>query len=358
MLLWVLFGISCLAAVVSHLGIFDTAKTVLNYLSPAVIATATYNLFRYGMIKVTFRFLLAVSLVWAVVGFVQMVFYPEFMTFILNQSGRGFNAWGRGIVSLATEPAFYGSMCVFFVIIALINLRPHQAAIIGIIQVFQIVFLARSATALAILLVGCVLFVILSLLLFRFKPIVLTAVFAVMSIPVFFFVSQQMAETRIGKLIKFASENPAIFITADESVGMRFAFAYIPIYALADKKLKPSGYGTYGAYLSQLYTQQKLRGFLTPHIVHYHKRIGGGINMAIFHFGGLGLLFPLAVFLAFKKHLRSTHGLLAFAILFCVLMTQIQLMNGIIGFILGNALFLGASPDRGQISIDQRETAS
>ena len=129
-LLWIMFFMSLILACFSNLSAFDTLKNVFNYLSPPMICFASYVLYQKMWFKIGFKLFTTVVLTYFIVAFVQYFIDPHFMTFLLNQGARGVLLAGRGVVSLCPEPAFYGSLCLFFIVFSLISFTRKQNLIL------------------------------------------------------------------------------------------------------------------------------------------------------------------------------------------------------------------------------------
>jgi hypothetical protein len=139
-------------------------------------------------------------------------------------------------------------------------------------------------------------------------------------------------------------KDPLLITKVDESVGVRFTGAVAPYLALKHNHLLPMGIGHYQEFLQKLYSHGLYRNFLSPFVIKEKDRLGGSANMIIFQLGILGLLFPIAIILAFKYKLSVNDKQLFALLLFLVLLfTQIQLMHSMIGFIIATALYFTRS---------------
>ena len=61
--------------------------------------------------------------------------------------------------------------------------------------------------------------------------------------------------------------------------------------------------------------------------------------MVLFHLGFFGLVFPIAIYLAFKRLIKNAAHLFAFIVFVILLFTQIQMMQSMIGLILATAIY-------------------
>ena len=339
-LLWVLFLMSLVLALFSQLDAFDTVKNILNYLSTPMICLAAYNVFIKSDFKFPYRVFLLIVSTYFVVAAVQMYIDPGFMTALLNQGARGVMLGGRGVVSLCPEPAFYGSLCLFFMVFSLIMYSPKQNILtIGLLAV-QLILFAQSATSILVFLVACCVFLFIQLLKFRLNYILYTSVIVIMCIFSWARWQDELSQSRAGILIQEIAENPLLLAQADVSAGVRITSTVSPFLAVKHYWGLPMGWGTYKAFVRELNQSGDYPKLLNPYIVNEIGRLGGGINMILFHLGILGILFPLAIWLAFKKILTRRAVLFAFVLFILVLFTQIQLMQSMIGFIIASAIYL------------------
>jgi len=340
-LLWTLFIISTFLIFYNNLSFFFYLKNTFNYLSPALVATATYILLSRMKFVLSFRLFLSMMLIYALVGLMQLYLVPDFLNFLVNGAGRGTLVGGRGVVSLFAEPAFYGSSCMFFMCFSLMQYSRKQNYIVMSLLIFQLVFLSRSATAIAIFLCAIGFFTLVQLLRFRLRYVIGAAVGILLSSMVITHYWSKIESTRAGELAAVFVENPLLITQIDGSVGIRFTGTMAPFLSMRHHYMKPQGLGYYIEFLTEFRSKGLYRNFLTINNTESKPRLSGSLNMVLYQLGFLGLLFPLAIYLAFRGQLREDAVLFAFILFLVTLMTQIQLMNGMIGFIIGTAIYRG-----------------
>ena len=337
-LLFLVAVLSLLLIYKSGTSSFYYIKNSLNYFAPAILCFATYNVLLHKKIRIAFKFFLSVILVYAVVGLLQYYIYPFFLTDLVNGSARGIMIGGRGVVSLCPEPAFYGTMCIFFMVFSLLNYSKRENMIALPILLFQLLFLSKSLTAVVILALALALFLIGQILRFRLKYIITTILVLFIGVAI----GNKLIpddDTRIGQLTESFIDDPLLITKVDASVGVRFTGAIAPYLSIKYNNFLPMGIGHYKSFLQSIYRKEEGRKFLTPIIVNEKDTLGGGANMILYQLGFLGLFFPLGIYLAFKKAIKtSSLGKLSFLLFICILFTQIQLMHSMIGFIIAFAL--------------------
>ncbi len=335
--LWLLFGISIIFAINSNLQLFVTVKTILNYMSPPIIAFAAYNIFIKLGYRVHFRFFLFVILSYLIVGLVQDNISPHFMSFLLNET-RGVNLSGRGVISLTTEPAFYGSICLFLMIFSMIHYNYRENLITVPLLLFQLLFLAKTTTAIGLLGVAVGMFCLIQVFKFRLAYILLSvSVLIVGSISINKLI-ETYEDTRVGDLMGEFIKDPLMITQVDQSAAVRLTANFAPFIAIKENYFLPFGYGRYNQFVSGLYYQGKYRKLIPVFTLQHKDKIGGGLNVVLFHFGFLGLLFPWAIYASFKDKLQLDHYLFGF-LLFLLLLFTVQLMHSMIGLIIGTALY-------------------
>jgi len=339
LLLWLLFLMSLVLAVFSNLSGFDTLKNILNYLSPALLCLAVYNLFLKTQFRVSFWFFMAVLLVYFSVGFVQMYIDPGFLSGVVNEGGRGSFLAGRGVVSLCPEPAFYGSMCLFFMVFGLLNFTRKQNLIIAPLLLVQLILFSQSATAIFIFLAAVTGFIIVQIIKLRPLYLIGSITLLLAASTVINSVRQEADNNRAAGLISEFINNPLLISQVDISAGVRISSSLAPFLSAKHNGLFPMGMGNYKAFVKELYLSGDYTKMLNIYILNEIGRLGGGINMVLFHLGFLGLIFPLAIYMMFKAQIGQEKVMFAMILLYCLLFTQIQLMHAMIGLILGLAAF-------------------
>lgn len=335
--LWFLFLLSILFAFDSQLQTFVTIKTVLNYLSPALVAFTAYNVFINTSYRIGYRFFLFVVISYLAVGLVQNLIFPNFMSPFLNEV-RGVHLGGRGVTSMTNEPSFYGIHCLFLSIIALLNFDKKKNYILQPLLLFQLFFLAKTSTAIGLLMVSFFVFGMVQVFQRKIKYILLFGVVIAAGIISYNNIMKAFEDTRLGDLAHKFIEDPLMLTQVDQSASVRLTATFAPFIAIKENYFMPLGFGRYNSFVSDLYYQQKYRKLIIPYTLRYRDKIGGGVNVILFHFGFLGLLFPLAVYRSFRYKIDQSKYLLSL-ILFILLLTTIQLMNAMIGFIIGYVLY-------------------
>jgi uncharacterized membrane protein YqjE len=246
---------------------------------------------------------------------------------------------GRGVISLCPEPAFYGSLCLFFMCFSLLSYSKKQNLIIIPLLLFQIFALSQSATASAVLVLTSVIFTVIQILKFRLSYILYAGLFLAIAIPFYNTQMDNLEESRIGKITADFIEDPLMITKIDESIGVRFSGAVAPYLAAKHRYFLPMGMGNYKSFLKELYNQGLYRKFLNPYTMNEQDRLTGSINLILFQLGFVGLMFPIAIYLSYSNRLNEDKYLFSMLLLICLLFTQLQLMHSMIGFLLGFVIY-------------------
>jgi len=340
LLLWLTFAISLLFVFNSNVDAYLTLKLILNYLCPPIVAMAAYIVFIRIEYRVSFRLFMIYMFIYFFIAFVQAYIYNDFMTIFLNE-GRGILLGGRGVVSLTTEPAFYGSTCLFFIVYSILNYTKKQNIIATVFLLFQTLILAKSTISVAILGVAVMIFGFIQLLKLRILYVAFLSLLFVLLAVNYQTIVDSIETTRTGKVLTKFIRDPAMIAQVDGSIAMRASNTFAPYFVIRHNNFMPMGYGRFLKMLRKLNSEGKYKALLTVATLDQRERIVGGLNMVLFQLGFLGLFFPLSIYLAFKPLIHKTIVLFALILFVTILFTQIQLMHSMIGFIIASAIYQG-----------------
>lgn len=115
--------------------------------------------------------------IWFVVGFVQKFIYSEFGYSVLSNARTMKN---RGVISLASEPSFYGYMCIFLAVFAFDFIKFRTLYVM--LCLVQIIFFANSTVSIMYLVVFVIAYVVVSIAAKEPKGYVTLVSFAVFGI--------------------------------------------------------------------------------------------------------------------------------------------------------------------------------
>lgn len=325
---------------------FNSFRDVANYFSVFAVSWATYLAF-YHIKKLRFDFFVVVNFIWLFVGMVQTYLYPYFMTFLLNGGGRGIDSESRGVTSLATEPSQYGIICLFLMAIGLLNFPFKKVWWVVLLAFIQLLLLAQSATSLLALVVGLGGFIGVKLLLFNRRALVYAMAIVMMGYVTYQLTYETLKEQRVYTLATELAENPELFIVADGSVSERFMFVYFSFKGMVDNHFLPRGYNQFNSYMQE--EINKPREGITKMLLSYtrddYSRILCGMGSVFFQLGALGLGILFGIIACFRRRIFEDKFLFSLMLTISILFTAFALMTAILGFLLGNAMYLSRRQD-------------
>ncbi len=249
--------------------------------------------------------------IWLLVGMIQTFISREFCSnFIANARTTA----NRGVIGLASEPSFYGYMCIFFALLVL-EFQTQQI-FYWLNLLFQIVFLAKSATTVLylIILLGIIgLFFVLKGGLKR--TVIFFIVTASLIIGCMYFVEHADSGQRIVYFLKILVSGRGISgligqFGSDGSIRIRVRDIWMCIEGFIDYLGFPHGFHT--------------------------KKISSGYGSILYTMGWVGVIIIVYLYnlirSAFENEMIQK---IVPTFLTIILFSAIQLSNPIIGFILG-----------------------
>lgn len=213
-------------------------RSYVNYISLLVLPLAMFFMFRSqrGLQERTIK--IAIN-VWLIVGLVQKYIHPQFLYEII--AGHRTTA-SRGVVSLASEPSFYGYMCIFFLLFVLFFERHRIFYCINLC--FQILFLASSSVTVVYMAVflGCYL---VSCLIHPTKRNLVVGLSGIAAIVlVWMFILPLVVEHiggRMGELLSMLLDDP-MSVLADGSIQDRIEHIVMALQGVVSNYGLPNGF--------------------------------------------------------------------------------------------------------------------
>ncbi len=327
------FTIALLAFLIIFFNGFNLVgiRNSFGYISLFTVTYATYKLLSIEK-KFPHRFITIAVYTWLLVGIVQHVF-PDFLSFILPRVSTGY---GRGVVSLAPEPTFYGISCLFFMLIVQMSEHPKKKLLSNIL-IFQAIFLARSSTVVLLLLI---LFTIKLVVNINYKR--LLNLFSILVVTYFAlsFIDLRAYNIRIFQLLDLV-KNEGLFriIAIDASINDRVAHIFFSIKGFFDNSFIPNGYGVWADYLDK--ETIAYRDLFVAEWVSRGDKILSTYGAALFELGIFGLILPVSItiilYRAYNRDWRSRLTLILFINI--ILLTAIPISFPPIGFLMGIAVY-------------------
>ncbi len=319
-------------------------KSLINYLSLFSISYISYRCLQKNN-GLSFKFYKIVVYIWFVVGFVQLFIMPSFMDIFIP---RGDNAHllktGRGVVGLTPEPTFYGIVTIFMLFIGFLNFRGEKQLKITILLLFiQLFVLSRSSMVIFILIISSSILGLYHLFSERKyalrNAIILLCILGLITGGVYFLINH-LKGWRISTLLEIAVDNPALFVSSDESVNERFIHFFFPIYGFICNWGFPHGYNEFNVFMKEAYNSGNFDQLLIYYRDDYNK-IMSGFGAIFFELGIIGFL-PIYVFI---KNIRIVTKKNPIVFLFAIsyiltLFNAISFNNALIGYLLGNIIYV------------------
>jgi len=303
-------------------------RSLLGYLTVALVPLVFYIILEKHY-KLFLKFLKFSTIIYLIVGVVQVLFYDEFMSFLLNRSS---TTDSRGVVSLVTEPTFYGIVCLFLILLFVtLDVKAKKKYIF--LLLFQIVILAQSSMTILFL-------IIFSFYYFIFKVNLKTISFVLFGIvtTILFIYNMDLSSysIRIFQLISMFLSEPSNIFIADASINDRVSAIYFSIKGFVDNNFIANGFGTYSQYLNSELPKQNTFWWVSE-----SNRIMSFYGGILFELGFVGLLIPfvysILIFRAYKYQISS--ALLYFFFLNTILLSAIPLSFPFVGIYMAILLY-------------------
>lgn len=303
-------------------------RSVIGYLTISMVPFSFYYILKYQYYLFE-KFLKVATIIYFIVGLVQILFYKQFMSFLLNRLSSTEN---RGVTSLVAEPTFYGISCLFLILIFIsLDIKNKEKYIY--LLLFQIVFLAQSSmTILFLLLYGGYYF------LFKVNSKVILWTFFGLFILVIVSSNTEIVSQniRVLQLIgKFIEEPSNIFIV-DASINDRVSAIYFSFKGFFDNYMLANGFGTYKSYLSFELPKQTTFWWVSE-----SNRIMSYYGSILFELGFIGLIVPfvysLIILKAYRHNVRDFFLYLFF--INTILLSAIPLSFPFVGIYMATLLY-------------------
>ncbi|WP_303027327.1 hypothetical protein [uncultured Duncaniella sp.] len=315
---------------------FNSIRSLVNYISIFIIAWATYIVLS-DRESFSFNLFKKCVYVWLVFGLVQQFVYRPFGSFLISRLWVGYG--DRGMSALAPEPTFYAIICVLFSIICFLNFsNEKEYKRIQILLLIQIVLLSRSATIIMFggfaIMVYCI-FILMRRNLASFMSVIIVTAIMVIVVPILL---PYITQYRVGKLLSLFIENPALFITSDDSVNERFTHAFFPIHGFCTNYGLPHFYGNFQEYLNTIYNSGEFSEYIS--FFRNNSRIMSGFGSIFFELGFIAILLVYIIIHDFIIIGRKRQSSFLFCLMFLiVLLNAMPFSNSLIGFVIGNIIY-------------------
>ena len=324
---------------------FGTFRSVFNYMSLFIVTFAAY----YGLKEINgipFKLYRAVVVIWLIVGLIQLLIFPDFLSFLLPRGEVSVNLEsGRGVISLAPEPTHYGLICILLGLIGQINFGfTKQSKIIYCLLLFQIFIVSRSSLAILIVVSAFFIFSFLSVLRYRKyrqKAIFGLFVFVALSVIGYANLPDNFADLRIGKLLMLFLENPSMILLADASVNERFVHLYFPIRGFIHDYGIPHGYSAFDDWYKECMKIPEINALVLPYSESNNStRIQSGWGAILFEMGFFALLLIRVLYLLIKRCYNKIGRYVVGAIIIMVFLNAFPFSTPLASLFIANMMFV------------------
>lgn len=324
---------------------FNSIRSISNYASLFFITYAAYLVLKKNR-GLSFNFYKFAVIIWFVVGFVQVIIYPNFFTFLLPRGDSlSTLASGRGVVGLAPEPTFYGLVCIFFLLIGYLNFRQEQNIVrYYFILLVQVCLFARSTLVILILLFSFFLYIFIAFCTSRegfIRGIMILFILAIsLSVMMDLYVDEYN-QLRIAKILTLLMDNPMEVILLDASANERFAHLYFPIYGFFENYGLPHGYSAYESFMEECFANDKLNYWVSDYTMSNGiKRIMSGWGSVFFELGFMGFLLLYVIISNMNKVLNKSFKIVFIFAVVILLANALSFATAIVPFFIGNLIYL------------------
>lgn len=325
--LWLPFLYS-LGLLTISLDIQSAIRSVLGYLTIGIVPFAFYYILKshYDLFE---KFIKVTSIIYFIVGLVQILFYKQFMSFLLNRLS---TSESRGVTSLAAEPTFYGIVCMFLILIFIsLDIKNKEKYIY--LLLFQIIFLAQSSMTILFLIIYGVYYFLFKASL---KVILWSLVFLLVSIIGVINTDIMSQNVRVFLLLGKLLEDPSSIFIVDASINDRVSAIYFSFKGFFDNYMLPNGFGTYAPYLSFELPKQTTFWWVSE-----SNRIMSYYGSILFELGFIGLIVPFGYsFIILKAYKYEVKDFLLYLFFInTILLSAIPLSFPFVGIYMATLLY-------------------
>jgi len=320
-------------------------RSLVGYASVFFITFASYKTFKYFNIKI---YIFSIY-IWLFFGIVQLLFNKNFGSWFVPRMS---TSVGRGVTSLAVEPSYYATVCIFALILNELFYRNakynHKVYyLVMSILVFQII-ISFSGSGFLFLLVfffsKCISLIFFERGIKKYRILFSSTIIFFLIILLFLYLPV-LQYTRAGILLKNTLKDPLTLLFTDQSVADRISHVLLSFYSLFYSYGIGLGLGTWGDY-SNLLTASA--GGRIEEIANVWLSTGGrimsGWGSTIYEIGIFGVLF-IIVFLWImfagsrrNKEMKSVYFMSMLTMGFVMLMA-VPIAFPLFGYTLGVFLY-------------------
>lgn len=306
-----------------YIGIFYIARSYLSYISIGIIPMYVYRVLkeRHGIRE---QWIKNIINLWLIIGILQKYVWSSFgHTFVSNVRTTA----NRGVISLASEPSFYGYMCFFMLLFAIKFETKKLFYILNLL--FQIICLAQSSVTMVYLIVFLLTSCMHSFVKGNVKRNLLFLISGISGLGILYWYVQNNHNTRAAYLLysifHFEKVTDLLnLIERDESIQIRLNQIIFCVHEF-------------------------LCNWGIPHCFSLRYRLESGYGALLYELGWVGLLIIIALWRIVYKGYQKKWAFIIATTLTIVLFSAIQMSLPTLGFFIGYMLY--ESDKRGGINV-------
>lgn len=256
------------------------------------------------------------SLIWIIVGIVQLILDRSFLSFLLPSMRTSDT---RGVTSLAVEPSYFGIILLFFI---LINFLIDGKKIWYFIYSFCIILLSQSTMI--------ILYLSLFFILYFFeRQKILFFFFSIILLALLLLISNLSINSRLIELLQqLIKIGPLALVKLDTSINDRIGHIFYSFKGFVNNYFLPNGFDHWGTYLAkELPKQNFFYGLSTG-------RIMSTYGSCLFNLGFIGLILPIVYIKNILQIRQKDIKFVLFVFLNIFFLTAIPVAFPLIGFLL------------------------
>ncbi len=308
---------------VSGTSFIGAPRYIVTYLGYVIYTLLFYNVFKKcngineNVLKISIN-------VYLVVGLVQFFLDSGFMYSWVSNTRTTAN---RGVISLASEPSFYGYMCIYFLLFAIHFKRNRILYVLNLL--FQIFVLAQSSVNILYLMILAVLAALYCLFKLNVKKII-AIIFGVGSAGVlgYYALTTFAKESRMAYLFNMLLSRKGISdilarLNSDGSIKIRFNDIMFCLEGFVDNFGVPHGFSAgkmSSGYGSLIYTMGWFGVLLIIYIY---------ILMRQFHVSGIRSVIPLWITIILFSSIQLSNPIVVMYTAYCIWNANMQYKNGV-----------------------------
>jgi hypothetical protein len=264
------------------------------------------------------KYLILINIVWIIAGFIQEIVSRDILDFLVVAR----TSEERGVTGLAPEPTFYAVFLIFngWIILKEVDYRPSASIkLLLLLNVFVIIFLAKSSMGVIFLFVALVLFLIYQVVKNPVNSIYYLPLLTIVIYIIFQYSVNILGGTRLLNVISLMAD-PLDLIYTDASINQRVTHSVLSIKGFFDSYGVPNGLYVFDKYSEK--SIQEFGGYLWSYPGVKIMSFSGSL---LFELGWLGLIIFVQFVSFFWDHNNKTLSVVLMTAFFIFTLAAIPL---------------------------------